>query len=200
MVEAKIVNLAVTDKGFAIILKPKGNEKVIPIFVGTIEAQSISMVMLGLSQPRPLAHDLIKEMLNRFSVRLEKVIIDDLRSETFFAKLVLIRDDVAERIDARPSDAIAVALRTKSPIFIEEKVIEAAGILLEGANAKIFKDSIPGHHETDEQPAPEGEASRTVLKTKKEQLTAMLDEAVREERYEDAATLRDELNKLSFFE
>lgn len=213
MIEAKIVNLAITDKGFVIILKPKGHEKVIPIFVGALESQSISIVLLGLTQPRPLTHDLFRNVLDSFSVRIEQVIVDDLRNDTFYAKMVLTQGNETLRIDARPSDAIAMALRTKSPIFVEEKVVEAAGIFLDD---KMLKDAIspvakkndaPPFGETGiaaaEGPVPPAdvaakrESAPVSTKSKKEQLTAMLEDAVREERYEDAALLRDELSKLS---
>ncbi|MEK6796112.1 MAG: bifunctional nuclease family protein [Spirochaetota bacterium] len=215
MIEAKIVNLAITDKGFVIILKPKGHEKVIPIFVGALESQSISIVLLGLTQPRPLSHDLFRNVLESFNVRIEQVIVDDLRNDTFYAKMVLTQGNETLRIDARPSDAIAMALRTKSPIFVEEKVIEAAGIFLDD---KMLKDAISPVARKDDAP-PFGEsgvaagegpvpavdavkraADPVSTKTKKEQLTAMLEDAVREERYEDAALLRDELGKLSVIE
>lgn len=213
MIEAKIVNLAITDKGFALILKPKGYEKVIPIFIGALEAQSISMVLLGLEQPRPLSHDLFTNVLEKFTIKLHKIVVDDLRHDTFYAKMVLEQDGKTLRMDSRPSDAIAMALRMKAPLFVEEKVIEEAGIFLEEQEGKIsLKDSLPinfkntqdakekpletmmgGEDATDER-EPQSDESP---KNKVEQLSLMLQEALREERYEDAAALRDELNRLS---
>lgn len=202
MLEAKIVNLAVTDKGFALILKPEDGEKVVPIFIGALEAQSITMVLLGLTQPRPLTHDLFTNVLSKFNIALERIIIDDLRNDTFYAKMVFEQGGDILRLDSRPSDAIAMALRSKAPVFVEEKVVEEAGIFLDEQDGKIsFKDSFPigekDEPETSESSTENEEEKTEKPKNRKEELLLLLDNAVKEERYEDAAKLRDELEKYS---
>ena len=168
MVEAKILNLAITDKYFVVMLKPENTEKVIPISIATLEAQSIMTSLIGYKKERPLTHDLINKIFNTCNIKLVNVIIDNIHMDTYFAKLVIEYDKNNVFIDSRPSDAIALALEFKCPIYVEEHVIEKAGIILNNNNVKT-----------------------------KEEIQRLLDQAIKEERYEDAAKYRDELDKLN---
>ena len=108
-----------------IVLKEEGGTKLLPIVIGLNEAIAIKTQLSGFSPPRPLTHDLIKLIIDEVGVSLEKIIIDKLVAGTFYAKLYLRAGNNDLRIvDARPSDSIAVALRTKSPIFVQEQVFE----------------------------------------------------------------------------
>ncbi|MCK4261727.1 bifunctional nuclease family protein [bacterium] len=114
-----------------IILKEKnGNGRVLPIIIGIFEAEAIRMKVRGVKTARPLTHDLLKGTIEQLGATLEKVVIDNLDKGTFFAKLVLRTNSGREvMVDARPSDAIALALRASSPIFVEEKVLSLTAAL-----------------------------------------------------------------------
>jgi len=107
-----------------IVLKEKNGEKLLPIVIGLNEALAIRMHLSGFRPPRPLTHDLIKSLLDNLNISLEKVVIDKLIDSTFHAKLHLITPQGKKIIDARPSDSIALAVRTKSPLYVEEEVFE----------------------------------------------------------------------------
>jgi len=108
-----------------IVLKEKDGSKMLPIVIGLNEAAAIRMKVNGFDSPRPLTHDLIKSLIDTFSITLKMVIVDKLVNGTFHAKLHFITKDGGQRIvDARPSDSIAIAVRTNSPIFVQEEVFE----------------------------------------------------------------------------
>jgi hypothetical protein len=109
-----------------IILKDILNDKALPIWVGYFEANAIALEIQGINTPRPMTHDLLNSMISSLHAEVKKVTINDLKDNTFFAMISVVQNGTDMTIDARPSDAIALALRTKSPIFVEEKVIEAA--------------------------------------------------------------------------
>ena len=107
-----------------IILKDANGEHALPIWVGIFEANAIALEMENIITPRPMTHDLIKNILNEFKATVPRIVIDSLKENTFYAKIFIKINGVDIKIDSRPSDAIAVALRLKTQIFVEEKVIE----------------------------------------------------------------------------
>lgn len=107
-----------------VILKDLQEKKAIPIWIGIFEASAIATELEKVKFSRPMTHDLLKDVLGALQVTLLRIEIQDLRNNTFFASILLEKDDQSYTVDARPSDAIALALRVGSPIFIEEKVIE----------------------------------------------------------------------------
>ena len=109
-----------------IILKDPTGEAVLPIWVGLFEANAIALQMEKVSTPRPMTHDLLKNMLVHLNARIQKVVITDLKENTFYAMIHLTSRDSTVMVDARPSDAIALALRADAPIFVEEEVISRA--------------------------------------------------------------------------
>ncbi len=125
MIEMELNKIIIDEKRHdqIIVLKEKNGDRRLPIVIGLLEASSIKMKLSGVEPPRPLTHDLLKLTIEALNARLEKVIIDKLLDNTFHAKLVLKTDGTTKIIDARPSDSIALAVRTKSPIFVEEEVI-----------------------------------------------------------------------------
>ena len=201
MVEAKILNLAITDKYFVVMLKPANTEKVIPISIATLEAQSIMTSLIGYKKERPLTHDLINKIFNTCNIKLVNVIIDNIHMDTYFAKLVIEYDKNNVFIDSRPSDAIALALEFKCPIYVEEHVIEKAGIILENVEEVSAVPFVYQRFDNEEE-VSESEENNAVnnnnnnVKTK-EEIQRLLDQAIKEERYEDAAKYRDELDKLN---
>lgn len=113
-----------------IVLKEKGGERQFPIVIGFLEASSIKMKISGLEPPRPMTHDLLASVINELEAKLDKIIIDKLVNNTFHAKLEIRgKDDQKRLVDARPSDSIALAVRTGALIFVEEEVLNKAQII-----------------------------------------------------------------------
>ncbi|MEO0247504.1 MAG: bifunctional nuclease family protein [candidate division WOR-3 bacterium] len=117
-----------TESGSVVYLKEKDGNRELPIVIGLSEAQSIMMALQGVKAPRPLTHDLLVDILNALNLRLKRVVINDLRENTYYARIVLWNeeDNTLYSIDARPSDSIAIALRVKAPIFISTFVLKKA--------------------------------------------------------------------------
>ena len=109
-----------------VILKDKEGERVLPIWVGVFEANAIALQIENISTPRPMTHDLIRNILSEIEADVQRIVVYELRENTFYAMIYLDREGETMAIDARPSDAIALALRTKSPIFVEDDVVESA--------------------------------------------------------------------------
>lgn len=126
MVEVKIEGLALdmTTNTPVVILSPEGIDKVLPIWIGHAEAWVIAMELSGVGSKRPLTHDLIKKVITAFNVRVDRVEITELREQTFFALIHLVNDNQTWKIDARPSDSIALALKTGSKIYVNEELFE----------------------------------------------------------------------------
>ncbi len=116
----------------AVLLYAESENLVLPIFIGRAEAGAISRYLDGVHTPRPMTHDLISNLMDVFAGQLEGVIVSDFRDSTYFALLIIRRDNEVIRVDARPSDAIAVALKQGAPIEVERKVLEALGYLHDG--------------------------------------------------------------------
>jgi uncharacterized protein len=187
MILAKVKQLFLSNIGFVVLLASDRDERVLPIFIGAAEAQSIAIWINKISVPRPLTHDLLKNTLDFLECRLIRIEVWNLEDGTFFARLVLSRDGTEMMIDARPSDAIALALRCEAPIYVATKVMDEAG--------RIFDEEEETGKKAAETPSvkpPEKKVKLTPL----EALQQRLDEAVAQERYEDAARLRDEINRL----
>ncbi len=110
-----------------IYLKEKGGERAFPIIIGVFEAVEINRKITDVETPRPMTHDLVRNVLAGLDATLERVVVDELKDATFYAKLHVERDGETVRIDSRPSDAIALAVAAKCPIFVEEKVLDDLG-------------------------------------------------------------------------
>ena len=131
MVEMELNKIIIDEKRQEqiIVLKEKSGSRMLPIVIGLLEAMAIKMEVGGVNTPRPLTHDLLKTLLDNLGVKLDKVIVDKILNNTFYAKLVLdTGNSQIKYIDARPSDSIALAVRTKSPIFVEEEVLNKSEI------------------------------------------------------------------------
>lgn len=111
-----------------VILKDTSGGVILPIWVGVYEANAIALEIEKVQTPRPMTHDLIKNVLTGLSVRVKKVVVNELREDTFYALICLERDGQTITIDSRPSDALAVALRTDAPIFVEEEVLRSSRV------------------------------------------------------------------------
>jgi uncharacterized protein len=126
VVEARVNGLILEQKTQqnVVILKEAGGERILPIWIGPGEAHAIRRILSDEPFPRPLTHDLLVLLVEGLKARVTRVVISDLRESTFFAAVVVQRDDEVLSIDARPSDSIAVALRAKAPIFVNEELLQ----------------------------------------------------------------------------
>ena len=178
-----------TGGAYAILLREIGAARRLPIIIGAFEAQAIALEIEGIKPPRPLTHDLLKHMIDNLGATIIEIIIDELRENTFFAKIVLEVSGLSNEIDARPSDAIALAVRARSPIYVAESVMEAA--------AFVPSDEAEGEEKQSESREQQEEE---IPKTKEAQLAALQDKlrkAIETEEYERAAKIRDDIQKLT---
>ena len=112
-----------------VILRDENDGVFLPIWVGLFEANAIAIEMEKVQAPRPMTHDLLKNVISELGIRVERIVVNELRDNTFFARIYLARVEERWNIDSRPSDAIALALRTQSEIFVEEDVLEKSKTL-----------------------------------------------------------------------
>jgi bifunctional DNase/RNase len=119
-----------TNTPVLLLQETDGAGRTLPIFIGNPEATAIAYALQGVDMPRPLTHDLLKDVLTTLAVRLEQVVITELRSSTYYAELHLRRGEERTIVSSRPSDAVAVAVRTEAPIFVADELMEAEGIIL----------------------------------------------------------------------
>lgn len=184
---------------YVLVLNEISGKRSLPIVIGAPEAQSIAIAIdEELIPPRPLTHDLFKSLADTFLIQIKQVIIHKLIDGIFYSSLICERDKVEEIIDARTSDAIAIAIRVNAPIFTYENILDKAGIEIQ--NDSFVREEPLTDEDTEmlEEMFMELEnltAPYEQLST--EELQKQLDEAVENEDYELAARLRDELEKRS---
>lgn len=196
----KGISYSQTQNGaYALILNEVDGDRKLPIVIGAFEAQSIAIALeKEIRPPRPLTHDLFKNFADRFDIVVKQVIIHKLVDGVFFSSLICERDKIEEIIDARTSDAIALALRFQAPIFTYKNILDKAGIYLKVNPEKEDKEELQDSILVDDLLADEMEpnAPRENYKGKTlEELHTLLDEAVANEDYEAAAHIRDEISK-----
>ena len=197
----KGISYSQTQSGaYALILSEVDGQRKLPIVIGAFEAQSIAIALeKEIQPPRPLTHDLFKNFSDRFDIVVKQVIIHKLVDGVFYASLICERDKVEEIIDARTSDAIALALRFSAPIFTYKNILEKAGIILKTDSKKEDDEDLPEdvllfndlEFETEEvETTDDGYPSKSI-----KELQESLTKAVADEDYETAAKLRDEISK-----
>ena len=168
------VTFDTTTNRFVVILKDDVHNRWLPIVVGSTEAQAIALQLEKISPPRPLTHDLMRNLLESISINVARIVVNDLRENTYYALISIKDNGSTQDIDARPSDAIALALRMQAPIFVDESVMKRAAIH-------------DRQTETEDKPA---------VIDRLEDLNIQLNLAVKEERFEDAARIRDKILNL----
>ncbi|WGD33614.1 bifunctional nuclease domain-containing protein [Olleya sp. YS] len=193
----KGISYSQTQNGaYALILNEVEGDRKLPIVIGAFEAQSIAIALeKEIRPPRPLTHDLFKNFADRFDIVVKQVIIHKLVDGVFYSSLICERDKIEEIIDARTSDAIALALRFQAPIFTYKNILDKAGIYLKVDPTKendpdniLVEDIV--NEELEIEPLREDYKSKTI-----EELHSLLDDAVNNEDYETAAEIRDEISK-----
>jgi bifunctional DNase/RNase len=183
---------------YALVLSEEDGDRRIPIIIGGVEAQSIAIQLEELEPPRPLTHDLFKSFAEAFAVSVLEVNIYRLEEGIFYSELICQKGDNKIRIDSRTSDAVAIALRFKCPIYTTDEIIDKAGIVL-SIEGEPQEPTIPSQSEPEpEQSTTSASGSGGQFSTySKSQLESMLDDAIRDEDYEKASLIRDELDKRS---
>lgn len=188
LVQAEIWTVAKTDQGNAVLVKPVDGDKAVPIFIGPLEAQNILLGLGEVEIPRPLTHDLLLSLLATLDTRLVRVDIHTLSEGTYYSNLILEHAGRRHEVDARPSDSLALAVRADCPIYIDLDLVEESGVSLE----QLREASETEVEEGDDEPEP-GPSAR---EAEREDLRIRLEQAVTQEDYEEAARLRDLLQKL----
>jgi bifunctional DNase/RNase len=180
---------------YALVLAEEAGKRRIPIIVGGFEAQAIAIQLEGLKPPRPLTHDLFLNFSKTFKIELIEVTIYKLEEGVFFSKLTCDDGKNITEIDARTSDAIALALRFKCPIYTTEEIMQRAGIILDFDKESASKPSKPGESKEQDIKVEHKPQSEELKSIRMQDLKSMLEEAIREENYERASLIRDEINR-----
>lgn len=197
----KGISYSQTQNGaYALILSEVDGDRKLPIVIGAFEAQSIAIALeKEIKPPRPLTHDLFKNFSDRFEIVVKQVIIHKLVDGVFYSSLICERDKIEEIIDARTSDAIALALRFDAPIFTYKNILDKAGIYLKGdqesAMPKAPSPAVENMDVDDILPQKEEIPDKNYKKMSLDELETLLSQAVKNEDYEKAARLRDEISK-----
>jgi hypothetical protein len=193
-VELEIINITqgfTQHHSYAVVLGEVKGKRRLPIVIGAAEAQAIAVAIENMPPPRPLTHDLFKTMMETFHIFLSEIVITNLMDGVFYSKLVCISNGEEYEIDSRTSDAIALAIRFGCPIYIYGNILESSGIvLMEEATEQEIADELSSINTST---AKKEKADYTIYTAK--ELDKLLNEALANEDYEKAATIRDELNK-----
>ena len=138
MIEMTIDSIRVSLMNYqrVVILKEKMADRYLPIWIGPTEADAIAVKLQGVSVPRPLTHDLLRSVVDALGARVNCIVVNDLKNDTFYAKITLDVDGGQMEVDSRPSDALALAVRVEAPIYVEESVLDKAGIRLDKETGK----------------------------------------------------------------
>ena len=145
MLEMSIDSIRVSPMNYqrVVLLKEKDADRYLPIWIGPAEADAIAVKLQDLSVPRPLTHDLLRTVIDTLGGSLNHILVSDLHNDTFYAKITIQTNGESKEIDCRPSDAVALAVRAKVPIYAEESVMDKAGILLDLSLIHISEPTRP---------------------------------------------------------
>ena len=195
-IKLKILGLSSSQSqtgSFALVLGEEKGKRRLPIIIGMFEAQAIAIEIEKIMPNRPMTHDLFKSVAHEFDYTIREIVISDLKEGVFFAKIMCESQDKVIEIDARPSDAIAIGLRFKAPIYTYETILAEAGIEFTGEEESDFgdiKSELMTEKSTSGKKKPQSLKDFSI-----EKLNEMLKSAIDKEDYEQAAKIRDELGK-----
>jgi hypothetical protein len=184
-IQVDIVGLSTSPSSggaYALVLGEIEGNRRLPIIIGAYEAQAIALELENIQPPRPMTHDLLRDLFETVGAEILDVVIDELREGTFFAKIRFVHGGDEAQLDSRPSDAVALAVRVGAPIYVAPSVLEEAGIPTEEEGVS----AVP-------KPEVEEKPNRPVSKLK--QMEDQLEKAISDENYELAAKLRDEIER-----
>jgi uncharacterized protein len=201
LVPAEVWTVAKADQGHAVLVRPVGLDVAVPIFIAPLEAQSILIGLGSVRMPRPLTHDLFLSALENLGASVNRIEITRIKEQTYYANLILDSSGSEITIDARPSDCLALAVRVKCPIFIDEAIVDDAGIPVKMVEERTRAMRQPGEASADG--AVEGTEAVNIPEftalgpeTELSTLKKVLEKAIDEEDYEEAARLRDKIREL----
>ncbi|OWY21410.1 hypothetical protein C7N43_06915 [Sphingobacteriales bacterium UPWRP_1] len=189
-IELEIIALShsvAQNQSYAVILGELNSQRRLPVVIGMVEAQAIAMAIDDMPRQRPMTHDLITNICHEFGIEIREVIISKLLEGVFHATLICNRNGEEIEIDSRTSDALALAVRFRCPIYTYEHILDQAGIVLGDTNASEQK--------TEREKISSGKEQTDLTRRSLEELSTLLQEAITKEDYERAARLRDEINK-----
>lgn len=183
---------------YALVLGEINGNRRLPIIIGSFEAQAIAVEIEKMTPSRPLTHDLFKSFADTFNISIDEVLIYNLVDGIFFAKIICQQDDVIHEIDARTSDAVALAVRFECPIYTYDFIMASAGIVIESNDFAFLENmsSAANSEVNAEVPIPELKKTKEVspyASLSLEQLEKTLEKAIANEQYEVAAKIRDEI-------
>lgn len=176
---------------YALVLGEVDGNRRLPIIIGAFEAQAIALELEKIQPPRPMTHDLLRDTFEAIEIEVVDVLIDELREGTFFAKVRYLHDGEEGRLDSRPSDAVALAVRVDAPIYVDASVLEEAGIPTEEEEVSSLA-GLAGAEEPEEEEEELGNSPGAQLR----RMEKKLEKAIEKEDYERAAQLRDEIERL----
>ena len=185
-IQVDIVGLSTSPSSggaYALVLGEVEGNRRLPIIIGAFEAQAIALELENIQPPRPMTHDLLRDLFETVGAEILDVVIDELREGTFYAKIRFVHTGDESQLDARPSDAVAVAVRVGAPIYVSPSVLEEAGIPTEDEGAAPI-------------PRSDVEEEYNPPKSRLSQMEDQLEKAINEENYELAAKLRDEIQRM----
>ncbi len=207
-VKVEVIGLSAStgsNGAYALILKETSGERRLPIVIGAPEAQAIAAEMEGIKPTRPMTHDLLKNIIEQAGGTVSEVCIVELRESIFYAQITIEGLDL--QVDARPSDAIAIALRFDAPIYVMDTVLDEAGVVPEEVDILDDDDLDEDDDDDDddllrllrqhEEESQEEKPPRSAPSSRLEQLQRELEKAIREEDYERAARIRDEIRRMT---
>jgi bifunctional DNase/RNase len=190
-IELEIIALSDSNasaNSYAIVLGEKNGNRRLPVIIGAFEAQAIAIELEKMKPARPLTHDLFKNFADAFELRLEEVVISDLKEGIFYSLLHCRNGNVIKDIDARTSDALALAVRFNCPIFTYEHILETGGMVFESEEEQTVSNELPAV-------PPQPKRRKGFDSKTDEELQKMMEEALQNEEYERAALIRDELER-----
>lgn len=170
---------------YALVLGEMDGSRRLPIIIGAFEAQAIALELEKIQPPRPMTHDLLRDTLDAVGADVTDIVVDELRDGTFFAKIRYAHNGGDGQLDARPSDAVALAVRMDAPIYVAPAVLEEAGIPTEEEGVSALATGSSSSEDEPEQSL-----------SKVERMEQKLEKAIEAEDYEEAAALRDQIAKL----
>nr|NQU91368.1 bifunctional nuclease family protein [Bacteroidota bacterium] len=173
---------------YALILGEIGGKRRLPIIIGGFEAQAIAIELEKMKPARPLTHDLLKRVADAFNITVHEVIINKFFEGVFYAQLICFDGKQTIEIDSRTSDAVALAIRFKCPIYTYESIMSSAGVVVQ-------EDKDKGTEDDQEWFSPEDEGENVFTESSDEELEQLIQKAVENEEYEKASKIRDEINR-----
>lgn len=176
---------------YTLILGQEDGNLKLPVVIGSYEAQSIALIIEGLTPQRPLTHDLMYDAMEKYNILIKEVVIDQLKEGVFYAKIITEQNGVEFAIDSRTSDAVAMSLRAKCPIYTFKSILDDAGIIYDG------EDEDENNAEHIKELNPKTDSVNSLNKMSLNDLNSELEKAIQVEDYDRAAVLRDEINSRS---